>query len=94
MICNPIGSPSDEEPAGTEIAGFQQRFASIVNGTLIAAFTSTPPITDGGGPSATNAGTAVVGVINTSSSEKITAMSACSCKRRRKLFASVRSGRS
>ena len=55
-------------PAGTEIAGFQHRFASIVNGVAEAPTgpVCSPSITSGGGPSAGKAGTAVVGVITTS----------------------------
>jgi len=83
ITCSPTGSPDAVIPAGTDTAGFQQRLASIVNGTLMAALTSTPSITSGGGPSAGNAGTAVVGVISTSTSEKRVAMSAWSCRRRR-----------
>ena len=45
------------------MAGFQHRLASIVNGVDIAGcFVSTPPMIDGGGPSAAKAGTAVVGL--------------------------------
>src|SRR5437764_4928812 len=82
MICKPIGKPSDEKPAGTETAGFQQRLASIVKGVDIAGtLVSTPPITDGGGPSAANAGTAVVGHNTTSTSSKMRAQSYSSCSR-------------
>ena len=44
MICRPMGSPSELTPAGTDNAGFQQRLANIVNGTLIADETSRPSI--------------------------------------------------
>src|SRR4051794_14055335 len=84
MICRPTGSPSDVDPAGTEMAGFQHRLASIVKGVDIAGcFVSTPPITDGGGPSAANAGTAVVGHSTMSTSSKMRAQSYSSCSRAR-----------
>ena len=36
MICSPTGRPSAVTPAGTEMAGFQHRLASIVNGVVMA----------------------------------------------------------
>ena len=62
MTWRPTGSPSDVWPHGIDTAGFQHRLASIVNGVDMAPLpVSTPAMTDGGGPSAGNAGTAVVG---------------------------------
>ena len=76
------GSPSDVWPHGIEIAGFQHRLASIVNGVDIAPLpVSTPAMTDGGGPSAGNAGTAVVGHSTTSTSRNRRAQSSSSCSR-------------
>ncbi len=48
-------------PAGTEMAGFQQRLASMVNGVVMAPTTSWPSTTPSGGPPAAKAGMAVVG---------------------------------
>ena len=44
MTCSPTGSPSLLTPAGSEIAGFQHRLASMVNGTAMPGGTSRPLI--------------------------------------------------
>ena len=85
MICSPTGRPSVVRPAGTDTAGFQHRLASIVNGVADAPSgrAGCPSMTSGGGPSAANAGTAVVGVSTTSTSSNSRAASSTSCSRRR-----------
>ena len=81
----PDGQPAAVRPAGTDTAGFQHRLASIVNGVAEAPSgrAGCPSMVSGGGPSAGKAGTAVVGVISTSTSSNRAATSSTSASRRR-----------
>ena len=94
MTSSPTGRPSLVTPTGTDTDGFQHRLPSIVNGVAMAGPTGVPAISDGGGPSAANAGTAVVGVSSTSTSPNRSPTSRSSRARWRRAFAMLRRGES